>query len=97
MDSLTQRALQALKALNDPTGNEQPVISGQALKSQPVGGSSGQPNNLAVQGPISHCGDLECAGCYEVEPGKRIHPRKSAQEWEDWLARWQPKGEVPKQ
>ena len=97
MDSLTQRALQALKALNDPTGNEQPVTSGQAFKSQPVGDSSGQLDNLAAQGPASHCGDRECRGCYEVAPGKLIHPRKSGQEWEDWLARWQPKSEVPEQ
>ena len=73
--------------------------SGEPPPSSAVGHmeNSVQPNNPAAQGPTSHCGDLECAGCYEVEPGKRIHPRKSGQEWLDWLARWQPKGEATKQ
>jgi len=43
---------------------------------------------------LAPCGSPECAGCYEVESGRRIHPPKPSQEWLDWLARWQkPKGD----
>ncbi len=38
------------------------------------------------------CGSPTCAGCYEVEPGRRIHPPKASRDWLDWLERWQPKG-----
>jgi hypothetical protein len=36
------------------------------------------------------CGSPQCAGCYEVEPGRRIHPPRSSTKWEAWVARWQP-------
>ena len=43
---------------------------------------------------LAPCGSPDCAGCYEVESGRRIHPPKPSQEWLDWLARWQkPKGD----
>jgi hypothetical protein len=43
---------------------------------------------------LAACGRSHCAGCYEVEPGRRIHPPKPSREWLDWLVRWQkPKGE----
>jgi hypothetical protein len=37
------------------------------------------------------CGSPDCAGCYEVALGRRIHPPKSSEEWLDWLAKWQPR------
>lgn len=37
------------------------------------------------------CGSPRCAGCYGVEPGRRIHPPKSSEEWLVWLAQWQPR------
>lgn len=43
-----------------------------------------------LAGNMALCGDSECAGCYEVEPGKRIHPRKVS---EAWLQQWKPKRE----
>ncbi len=73
--------------------------SGEPPPSSAVGHmeNSGQPDSPAAQGPLSNCGDRECKGCYEVAPGKLIHPRKSGQEWLDWLARWEPKSEAAKQ
>ena len=38
------------------------------------------------------CDSPRCAGCYEVEPGVRIHPPKCGEEYRRWLERWQPKG-----
>jgi hypothetical protein len=40
------------------------------------------------------CGSLQCAGCYEVEPGVRVHPPKSGPEWREWLLKWEPKGKI---
>lgn len=37
------------------------------------------------------CGSPDCAGCYEIEPGVRIHPPKQGAEWLAWLAKWEPK------
>ena len=73
--------------------------SGEPPPSSAVGHieNSGQPNNPVAPASLPPCGDPKCAGCYEVEPGRRIHPRKSGQEWDDWLARWQPKSEATKQ
>jgi len=66
-----------------------------------VGGSSRRGENVrAAPSPArreliaSRCGRPDCAGCYEVEPGRHIHPPKSSHDWLEWLARWQkPKGE----
>jgi hypothetical protein len=53
------------------------------------------PADIPATAPsLSACGQPHCAGCYEVEPGRRIHPPRPSQEWLDWVARWQkPKGE----
>ena len=40
------------------------------------------------------CGSPDCGGCYEVEPGRRIHPPKPSPDWLTWLRRWQSKGEL---
>lgn len=46
----------------------------------------------ALSGRPPLCGSPDCAGCYEVEPGKRIHPPQASAEWEERLRRWEPKG-----
>jgi hypothetical protein len=38
------------------------------------------------------CGSPDCAGCYDVGDGKKIHPPKCGQAYSDWLKRWEPKG-----
>jgi hypothetical protein len=38
------------------------------------------------------CGSPHCARCYEVEPGRRIHPPRASRDWLAWLEQWQPKG-----
>jgi hypothetical protein len=39
---------------------------------------------------LAPCGSPECAGCYEVKPGVRLHPPKVSREWKNWLEKWQP-------
>lgn len=43
---------------------------------------------------LAPCGSDRCNGCYEVEPGVRIHPPKSSEDWKEWLLKWEPKGRV---
>jgi hypothetical protein len=40
---------------------------------------------------LAPCGPPRCAGCYEVELGRRIHPPKPTEDWLEWLSRWEPK------
>lgn len=85
MKTLVERALDALNALSDPPSSE--VMPARELKRQalyPVSGSA-------------PCGDIACAGCYQVEPGKSIHPRKVGEAWLRWLELWKPKREERKQ
>jgi hypothetical protein len=53
-------------------------------------------DSASAQKPIAvaACGSPYCAGCYEAEPGVRIHPPKSSEEWKEWLLKWEPKGRV---
>ena len=41
-----------------------------------------------------HCGSPNCAGCYSVGDGRRIHPPKTGLEYREWLERWEGKGRV---
>jgi hypothetical protein len=43
---------------------------------------------------LDPCGSPQCAGCYEVGDGKRIHPPKCGEGYREWLERWKPKGKV---
>lgn len=40
------------------------------------------------------CGSPYCAGCYEVEPGVRIHPPKTSEDFRVWLEHWEAKDRV---
>jgi len=42
-------------------------------------------------GPAA-CSSPQCAGCYDVGDGRRIHPPKCGEEYRKWLEGWQPKG-----
>ena len=87
MKTLAEQALAALKALSEPPSSKVEEIPEKSVRVE----MAVAPASLPL------CGDPNCAGCYEVEPGRRIHPRKSRKEWLDWLARWQPKSEAAKQ
>jgi len=49
-------------------------------------------SNIEDEAPPVPCMSPNCAGCYEVRAGVRLHPPKPSQDWKDWLARWQPDG-----
>jgi hypothetical protein len=40
------------------------------------------------------CGSADCAGCYNVGDGRKIHPPKIGEDYKKWLERWKPKGSV---
>lgn len=37
---------------------------------------------------MGECGSENCAGCYEVEPGKKIHPPRTGERWDRWREFW---------
>jgi hypothetical protein len=43
---------------------------------------------------LAPCGSPYCAGCYEVEPGVRIHPPRCGEDYGKWLKNWPPQGKV---
>jgi hypothetical protein len=45
-----------------------------------------QPDELAP------CGSTDCAGCYDVGDGRKIHPPKIGEDYRKWLERWKPIG-----
>lgn len=38
------------------------------------------------------CGSPDCAGCYDVGDGRKIHPPKCGEDYRAWLERWEAKG-----
>ena len=38
------------------------------------------------------CGSPQCAGCYDVGEGRKIHPPKCGEDYLAWLERWEAKG-----
>lgn len=50
-------------------------------------------SNSTIPG-VPQCGSSMCDGCYEIQPGVRLHPLKSSVRWRDWLAHWQADGKI---
>ena len=42
--------------------------------------------------PAAACGSPNCAGCYEVVPGVRLHPPKCGAKYRKWRERWEAMG-----
>lgn len=78
--AVVERAVKALVALNSGRGSETRPTS--ALLRESKGKE------------IQSCGSPHCAGCYEVQPGVRVHPPKCGEDYRAWLERWESKGKV---
>ena len=85
--AIVERAVQALAALNsfDGHGSDSVLMRG----SRPVAAT-----HAVTEGDEEKpaCGSPQCAGCYEVEPGVRIHPPKCGDDYRKLLERWEAKG-----
>lgn len=46
------------------------------------------------QGERAACDSPNCAGCYDLGDGRRIHPPKCGDDYRAWLERWDAKGRV---
>ena len=62
-----------------------------------------EPANPAPANPVkvesspataALCGSPDCAGCYNVGEGKKIHPPKCGEGYREWLLKWEAKGRV---
>jgi hypothetical protein len=54
--------------------------------------ATAEPGAAAETRASSSCGSPDCAGCYDVGDGKKIHPPKCGHGYSDWLKRWEPRG-----
>jgi len=43
---------------------------------------------------LSACGSPNCAGCYDVGDGRKIHPPKCSEEYLAWHEKWEAKGKI---
>lgn len=48
----------------------------------------------ATPSRAEECGSPQCAGCYDVGDGKKIHPPKCRKDYGKWLTDWPPKGKA---
>ncbi len=54
---------------------------------------SAKPELLKIlAAPPVTCGSPDCAGCYDVGDGRKIHPPKCGEDYRAWLERWEAKG-----
>ena len=72
------------------SAEERPVPSSPAPAAPRPSVETGRPQ----PGALAPCASPHCAGCYEVEPGRKIHPPKCGQDYLDWLLEWEAKGRV---
>jgi hypothetical protein len=94
-NAIVERAVRALTEI----GAVRPVApesTGDVL--EPVSrGTTGHkvPDKLQDQiSSLAACGSLDCAGCYDVGGGRRIHPPKCGEEYRVWIERWEARGRM---
>jgi len=87
--ALVEHAVRALAELNSARNVEE---RSSAL-SRNAGGSTADIPRL-VSEALAACGSLDCAGCYDVSEGKRIHPPKCGDDFRAWRERWEARGTV---
>ena len=46
------------------------------------------------KGERASCDSPNCAGCYDVGDGRRIHPPKCGEDYRAWLERWEGRGRL---
>ena len=83
--AIVERAVKALAALNAGSGSETRSTSARSARDE-TEKSKGKE--------IESCGSSHCAGCYEVQPGVRVHPPKCGENYRAWLERWESKDKV---
>jgi hypothetical protein len=85
MPSYLEIALRAASSAKPPDMDldSRPASAGRATRAE-----SHEPKNSPA------CGSPDCAGCYEVMPGVRIHPPKCGDDYRGWRQRWEAKGRV---
>jgi len=86
---IVERAVRALAAVNSTRHPEAKPSVAPAIAPPPV--TRPMPPKGERQ---AACGSPHCAGCYDIEPGVRIHPPKCGEDYRAWLERWQAKGRL---
>ena len=94
VEVLSIKAL-AFRVLQEITSRSPQATNCPALDA-PVGQAAVRPDSSPVKrgAQFTPCGSQDCAGCYDVRDGKKIHPPKSGEEYRNWLLRWEARGKI---
>lgn len=88
--SIKSLAMTVLQRHSGIPAQSHPAKPGETER-KPCETAPANPSKLAL------CGQSHCAACYEVAPGRSIHPPKPSEDWLEWLKRWAPPTKLRKQ
>ena len=94
--AIVERALRALAEIGaaSPAVPELPRKTRALTNPAPVTPRKVADKPDAQSNSLAPCGSSDCAGCYDVGDGRRIHPPKRGEKYRVWLERWEAKGRV---
>ena len=84
---IVERAVVALAALNGTKQDLERPLSGGSVRTDPP-----MPKLVDKFGTTAACGSPDCAGCYDVGNGRKIHPPKCGKDFLRWRAWLEGKG-----
>lgn len=86
---IVERAVEALAALNGPRRNE-----GDSIPLRENTPASVIPPETKELEEKAACGSPQCAGCYDVGEGRKIHPPRCGEAFLRWRAWMEGKGQI---
>ena len=94
--AIVERALRALAEIGAarPAMPELPRKTPELANPAPATQHQVADKPEAQSDSLAPCGSSDCAGCYDVGDGRRIHPPKCGEKYRAWLERWETRGRV---
>jgi hypothetical protein len=95
-NAIVKRALRALADIGAarPTMPELPRKKPELAYPVPVSQHKVAEKPEAQSNGLAPCGSSDCAGCYDVGDGRRIHPPKCDEKYRVEFERWEARGRV---
>jgi hypothetical protein len=94
--AIVERALRALTEIGAarPATPELPRNTPELANPAPTAPTKVADKPQAQSNSLAPCGSSDCAGCYDVGDGRRIHPPKCGEKYRVWLENWEARGRV---
>jgi hypothetical protein len=82
----------ALRALAESGAASPAVPESPCLTSEPIKATPALPVNVENSTPtLAPCASPQCARCYDVGEGRKIHPPTCGRDYLEWLKKWRAK------